>query len=51
VEFKGEGYMTTDDTKEKRMLGELWEARSNGLCVFRLVGIDDMESAIRAAVS
>ena len=50
VEFKGADRMTNDDSKEKKVLGELWAARSGGRCVFRFVGHDDMESEIRAAV-
>lgn len=51
VEYKREDLMTTDDTKEKKALGELWEARSNGRCIFRLVGRADMQRSIREAVS
>jgi type III restriction enzyme len=50
VEYKGAQYMDTRDTKEKRAIGELWEARSGGLCIFRLVGRDDLE-LIRCGVS
>jgi type III restriction enzyme len=51
VEYKGADLMTTDDTKEKKALGELWEARSKGRCVFRLVGRTDMGQKIKEAVS
>lgn len=51
VEYKGERDLTTDDTKEKRMLGELWEARSRGRCIFRLVGQADTDKTLRAAVA
>jgi type III restriction enzyme len=51
VEFKGADRLTMDDTKEKKILGELWEARSNGRCVFRLVGVRNMESEIRRAIA
>jgi type III restriction enzyme len=34
VEYKGDAYATNDDSKEKRALGELWEKRSNGRCLF-----------------
>jgi type III restriction enzyme len=34
VESKGELYWSTDDSKEKRRIGELWEKRSNGKCLF-----------------
>ena len=50
VEYKGADIMSTDDTKEKRALGELWEARSKGSCLFCLVGRTDMDNAIREAI-
>jgi type III restriction enzyme len=50
VEYKGEQNMNTDDTKEKRIIGEIWEARSKGVSVFRLVGRNDMQSLIESAV-
>lgn len=50
VEYKGADLMTTDDTREKKALGELWEARSKGLCIFRLVGRDTMERELSEAV-
>ena len=34
VEYKGADRVTTDDTKEKRNIGELWETKSNGKCLF-----------------
>jgi type III restriction enzyme len=34
VEYKGEHLWSNDDSKEKRAVGELWAARSNGQCVF-----------------
>jgi type III restriction enzyme len=51
VEYKGADRMGTEDTREKKMIGELWEARSDGRCIFRLVGLDNMEAVIRQAVS
>ncbi len=50
VEYKGANSMSTDDTKEKRMVGELWAARSNGRCLFKLVGKADAEPELAAAV-
>ncbi len=50
VEYKGANLMSTDDTKEKRQVGELWAARSGGRCLFRLVGKDNGEDEIRSAV-
>ena len=34
VEFKGEDRWSNDDSKEKRDIGGLWEARSSGQCLF-----------------
>jgi type III restriction enzyme len=34
VEYKGEDRWSNDDSKEKRDIGGLWEARSQGTCLF-----------------
>ncbi|RIK78880.1 MAG: restriction endonuclease subunit R [Planctomycetota bacterium] len=34
VESKGEDRWSNDDSREKRAVGELWESRSNGKCLF-----------------
>ncbi len=34
VEYKGEDRWSDDDSREKRALGELWEKRSDGSCLF-----------------
>ncbi|MBN2561294.1 MAG: DEAD/DEAH box helicase family protein [Phycisphaerae bacterium] len=34
VEYKGEHLWSNDDSREKRLLGELWAERSGGRCVF-----------------
>lgn len=34
VEYKGEHLMFSEDTKEKQALGDLWEKRSQGKCLF-----------------
>lgn len=34
VEYKGADRWSDDDSKEKRTLGELWEKRSSGTCLF-----------------
>ncbi|MCW5552005.1 MAG: DEAD/DEAH box helicase family protein [Verrucomicrobiae bacterium] len=36
VEYKNEKDWSNDDNKEKRALGELWQERSNGACVFHM---------------
>ncbi len=42
--------MSLPDTIEKKMLGELWEVRSKGRCIFHLVGRDEMEQVLRRAL-
>jgi len=49
VEYKGADRAETPDTREKRDLGELWEQRSNGLCLFVMVTAPDYD-AIRRKV-
>ena len=34
VEYKGEAYVTNDDSREKKLLGQLWEDRSKGAALF-----------------
>lgn len=34
VEYKGADRWSNDDSKEKRRLGELWELKSCGKCLF-----------------
>lgn len=34
IEYKGEIYKTTDDSKEKNLLGNIWADKSHGLCKF-----------------
>jgi type III restriction enzyme len=34
VEYKGADRWSNDDSQEKRMIGKLWEDRSNGKCLF-----------------
>ncbi|MDH3974043.1 MAG: DEAD/DEAH box helicase family protein [Deltaproteobacteria bacterium] len=34
VEYKGEGYKTTDDSREKKAVGEYWAKSSGGKCFF-----------------
>ncbi len=34
VEYKGEHLWSNDDSKEKRLLGDLWAERSGGKCLF-----------------
>jgi len=41
---------TSADTEEKDAIGQLWEARSKGRCVFVLATKDRMSNTIAAAV-
>lgn len=50
VEYKGSDRKGGPDSTEKKAIGEVWEAKSKGRCVFRLVGIDDYEAILREAV-
>jgi type III restriction enzyme len=34
VEYKGAPYETNDDSEEKKLLGEVWESKSNGKALF-----------------
>lgn len=49
VEYKGDMLKDTPDTAEKRALGGLWAAKSNGACVFLLVGHDDYAAQLKRA--
>jgi type III restriction enzyme len=44
VEYKGHDRYTMDDSKEKRALGELWEARSGGRCLFVMPDGPDLQA-------
>lgn len=48
VEYKGKQYITNDDSKEKIMIGDLWETKSAGKCVFMMVGAEDYAQRLRA---
>ena len=50
VEYKGAHLESGSDAAEKNALGQLWEARSGGLCVFRMVTKKDMQTSISQAV-
>ena len=41
IEYKGAAYATNDDSKEKKQLGELWEAKSNGKGLFLMAEKED----------
>jgi type III restriction enzyme len=51
VEYKGEIYITNDDSKEKRAVGDMWAERSNGKAVFLMVTqktLGEIQNAVRA---
>ncbi len=50
VEYKGLQLWSADDAREKREIGELWEARSGGSCLFVMPNGPDFD-AIRAKLS
>ena len=50
VEYKGDHLWSADDAKEKREIGELWEERSGGSCLFIMPKGPDFD-AIRAKLS
>ncbi|MYG07422.1 restriction endonuclease subunit R [Candidatus Poribacteria bacterium] len=50
VEYKGDHLWSADDAKEKREIGGLWEARSDGSCLFIMPKGPDFD-AIRAKLS
>ena len=50
VESKGEHLWSADDAKEKREIGELWEKRSDGKCLFIMPKGTDFD-AIRTKLS
>ena len=52
VEYKGADRWTTDDSKEKRHIGEFWERRSKRKCLFvmpRGTNFDEIRAKVRAA--
>jgi type III restriction enzyme len=44
LEYKGGQYVTADDAREKLAIGALWEARSHGRCIFRMITSPDFGS-------
>lgn len=44
VEYKGADRYSNDDSKEKRLLGQLWEMRSEGKCLFIMTKGKELES-------
>jgi len=49
MEYKGQQFLDSADTKEKKTVGELWEARSKGKCLFRMAtaaNLDRLENLV-----
>lgn len=46
VEYKGGHIATNEDTRDKDGIGQLWEARSKGLCLFRMVTKGNLQTAL-----
>lgn len=52
IEYKGEIYKTTDDSKEKDMLGKIWAEKSNNLCKFLMaVKIDELNRNLSTQIN
>lgn len=50
VETKGEHLWDSSDSKEKRQIGELWESRSNGKCLFTMPKGEKFEEEIEKKI-
>jgi type III restriction enzyme len=46
VEYKGEYLLSTDDTKEKQNIGEFWQEKSNGKCLFLICSKENLDQQI-----
>lgn len=44
LEYKGGHLVTAEDALEKQAIGALWEARSGGKCIFRMVTRPDIDN-------
>ena len=51
VEYKGDPYVTNDDSEEKRLIGSVWAELSNGSCVFVMVSNRDYTAIDRAVAA
>ena len=51
VEYKGRHLLSSDDTKEKRNIGELWAEKSLGRGLFMLVSEDVPELGLERQMS
>lgn len=46
IEYKGADRVTNDDSKEKKVIGNLWAERSNGKCLFLMAEKDTYKTEI-----
>lgn len=51
IEYKGEHLYSNDDSKAKRIIGELWAERSNGKCLFLMARKDSYKAEIARIIS
>lgn len=52
IEYKGEGYKTNDDSKEKNLVGKIWADKSDGICKFLMaVERDETGSDLSTQIS
>jgi type III restriction enzyme len=51
VEYKGDAYVTNDDSAEKRAIGHKWAEMSEGKCIFLMaVEQDDQGRDVRQQI-
>jgi type III restriction enzyme len=46
VEYKGEHLLSNDDSKEKQEIGQLWQDKSGGKCLFLMTSKEDLRRKI-----
>ena len=51
IEYKGEHLYSNDDSKAKRIIGNLWAERSNGKCLFLMARKDSFKAEITKMIS
>jgi type III restriction enzyme len=51
VEYKGDGYVTNDDSREKKQVGYQWEQSSSGRCLFLFAVADDNGRAVSKQIA
>ncbi len=50
IEYKGEHLYSNDDSKVKRVIGNLWAERSNGKCLFLMARKDSYQAEILSKI-